>query len=148
MWSYCRVDLQYHYKIQPCLKGAESIARLQTHSAKIFWGRVGRKRRFVFTRCNPPSYQLNRRWIGWNHSDKWRGCKKVKSEHRKPVLNFGGTDHEFWCEWWGSWLCVSMGKGKCSIRLIVCFGLLSLVARGGNFRRDLPYIKKTLCRQC
>lgn len=136
-------------KSNACLKGAIS-ARLQTESSKLFQGVWKDKERFDVTLCNPP-FHTSEAAMESENQRKWRGVKgksakstssrslsfEQKSAHQKsaqpssPVLNFGGTAPELWCEG-GEVGFVSRMVKESAQYAERCFWFTSLVARQEN----------------
>jgi 23S rRNA (adenine1618-N6)-methyltransferase len=126
------------------LKGAV-IARLQTHSAKIFDGVWEEKDRFDLTLCNPPFHTSESAMIDESQR-KWRGVKGKRASTEKPVLNFGGTAPELWCDGGEAGFVSRMVKESVQYA-DRCFWFTSLVARQGNLDTIYRTLKDVGARQ-
>lgn len=70
--------------------------RLQKEAERIFSGIIKPTDRFDITLCNPPFHASAQEAEAVNLK-KQRNLGHLKNDD-KPVLNFGGKNHELWCE--------------------------------------------------
>jgi 23S rRNA (adenine1618-N6)-methyltransferase len=112
--------------------------RLQSTPKHIFNGIISPKERFDFTICNPPFHASAKEAAAGTQ----RKIKNLKGEKTiKPVLNFGGQNHELWCEG---------GEEKFIQNMIHesqafannCFWFTTLVAKSNNLRLIYKTLKK------
>jgi 23S rRNA (adenine1618-N6)-methyltransferase len=112
--------------------------RLQNTPKHIFNGIISPKERFDFTICNPPFHASAKEAAAGTQ----RKIKNLKGEKTiKPVLNFGGQNHELWCEG---------GEEKFIQNMIHesqafannCFWFTTLVAKSNNLRLIYKTLKK------
>lgn len=131
-------------KSNACLKGAISV-RLQTQPVKLFDGVWKEKDRFDLTLCNPPFHTSESAMIDESQR-KWRGVKGKKPTTEKPVLNFGGTAAELWCDGGEAGFVSRMVKESVQYA-DRCFWFTSLVARQGNLDAIYRTLKDVGARQ-
>ena len=81
-------------ELNPFLKGKIEL-RLQTSAANIFAGIIHKDERFDLTVCNPP-FHASAAEARAGTIKKLNNLKRRKVT--KPVLNFGGSNNELWCE--------------------------------------------------
>ena len=80
--------------LNPSLNGMIEL-RLQTNSNDIFKGIIQNDELIDLTVCNPPFHVS----LAAAKSGTLRKLNNLKSKRFiKPVLNFGGQNHELWCE--------------------------------------------------
>lgn len=112
--------------------------RLQHNSKHIFNGIFSPKERFDFTICNPPFHASATE----AQAGTQRKIKNLKGEKTaKPVLNFGGQNHELWCEG---------GEAKFIQNMIHesrafannCFWFTTLVSKSDNLKDIYKTLKK------
>lgn len=112
--------------------------RLQHNSKYIFNGIFSPKERFDFTICNPPFHASATE----AQAGTQRKIKNLKGEKTaKPVLNFGGQNHELWCEG---------GEAKFIQNMIHesrafannCFWFTTLVSKSDNLKDIYKTLKK------
>ena len=132
-------------KSNACLKDAIS-ARLQTNAAKLFDGIWLPKERFDLVLCNPP-FHTSEAAMQSESKRKWRGVKgKAESSSQKPVLNFGGTAAELWCDGGEAGFVSRMIKESLQYA-DNCFWFTSLVARQSNLDAIYRALKDAGARQ-
>ncbi|WP_133012323.1 23S rRNA (adenine(1618)-N(6))-methyltransferase RlmF [Marinomonas flavescens] len=134
-------------KSNACLKGAVSV-RLQNNTATLFAGIWKEQERFDVVLCNPP-FHTSEAAMQDESKRKWRGVKgkeSTKSTTTKPVLNFGGTAPELWCDGGEAGFVSRMIKESVhySDR---CFWFTSLVARQSNLDAIYRTLKEVGARQ-
>lgn len=131
-------------KSNSCLKGAINI-RLQSQPSKLFDGIWKDKERFDVVLCNPPFHTSESAMTG-EAKRKWRGVKGEKVPTEKPLLNFGGTAPELWCEGGEAGFVSRMVKESVAYGER-CFWFTSLVARQSNLDAIYRALKEAGARQ-
>lgn len=71
--------------------------RQQKSPHHIFKGLLGANDYFDLTLCNPPFHASKEEALSGNRR-KWRGLGKTTPKKNTSILNFGGQNHELWCE--------------------------------------------------
>ena len=132
-------------KSNACLKTAVDV-RLQTQSNKVFEGVWKTQDRFDLTLCNPP-FHTSESAMADESQRKWRGVKgKQEKNISKPVLNFGGTAPELWCDGGEAGFITRMIKESLEYA-DRCFWFTSLVARQGNLEAIYRVLKEVGAKQ-
>jgi len=81
-------------EMNPMLKGNIEL-RLQNSSNDIYRGIIQKNEHFDLTICNPPFHAS----LAAAQSGTLRKLNNLNNKRIKnPVLNFGGQNHELWCE--------------------------------------------------
>ena len=131
-------------KSNSCLKNAMTV-RLQDKPNKIFEGVWTAQDKFDLTLCNPP-FHISESAMLDESQRKWRGVKSKSNNSDKPVLNFGGTAPELWCDG-GEVGFVSRMIKESTHYADRCFWFTSLVARQGNLDAIYRVLKEVGARQ-
>lgn len=112
--------------------------RLQNNAKYIFNGIFSPKERIDFTICNPPFHASAKE----AQAGTQRKIKNLKGEKTaKPVLNFGGQNHELWCEGGEKQFIQSMIRESQAFANN-CFWFTTLVAKSDNLRDIYKTLKK------
>lgn len=125
-------------KSNSCLKGVVSI-RQQSQPSKLFDGIWHDEERFDLVLCNPPFHTSESAMTG-ETKRKWRGVKGEAPKTEKPVLNFGGTAAELWCEGGEAGFVSRMVKESVQYAER-CFWFTSLVARQSHLESIYRVLK-------
>jgi 23S rRNA (adenine1618-N6)-methyltransferase len=113
--------------------------RQQPDPAHIIAGVIRADDHFDLTMCNPP-FHSSAQEAAFGSARKWRNLGKQDSSRKLPKLNFGGQQHELWCEGGEASFVRRMIHESAQYATHV-FWFTSLVSKAGNLP-DLQYALK------
>jgi len=123
--------------------------RLQTSPLSIFKGVISQGEKFALTMCNPPFHgSLEEAQAGTQR--KWRGLgkhlAKRGSNHKSPVLNFGGQNAELYCEGGEEAFVTAMIKDS-KLYASQCIWFTTLISKAANLPGVYSALKKEHAQQ-
>jgi len=117
--------------------------RLQVNESNIFKGIIKENEMYDFTLCNPPFHASAEE----ANAQSLRKVRNLKNRHiKKPILNFGGTNKELWCEGGEEMFIRKMIKESKEFAKQVCW-FSSLVSKQETISSVRPLLERLECEE-